>query len=285
MSDTMLKTEPASSPATDVDRVESPVEARRLIRSGAHSGHTAAMAPGYMQGNLAILPAAYALDFARYCQRNPKPCPLVGVSETGDPMLRTLGEDIDIRTDIGSYNVFRDGELVDQVTDIRELWRDDFVAFVLGCSYSFEDALLAEGVRLKHLETGAVVAMYYTSIKTVPAGAFAGPTVVSMRPMTTAHAIRAVEVTARFPHTHGTPVHLGRPELIGIDDIFKPDQGDVPEIDDDEIPVFWACGVTPQLAVRAARPEICITHTPGSMLVTDLRSANARDGLPASRAA
>jgi uncharacterized protein YcsI (UPF0317 family) len=285
MSDTMLKTEPASSPATDVDRVESPVEARRLIRSGAHSGHTAAMAPGYMQGNLAILPAAYALDFARYCQRNPKPCPLVGVSDTGDPMLRTLGEDIDIRTDIGSYNVFRDGELVDQVTDIRELWRDDFVAFVLGCSYSFEDALLAEGVRLKHLETGAVVAMYYTSIKTVPAGAFAGPTVVSMRPMTTAHAIRAVEVTARFPHTHGTPVHLGRPELIGIDDILQPDQGDVPEIDDDEIPVFWACGVTPQLAVRAARPEICITHTPGSMLVTDLRSANARDGLPASRAA
>jgi uncharacterized protein YcsI (UPF0317 family) len=285
MSDTMLKTEPASSPATDVDRVESPVEARRLIRSGAHSGHTAAMAPGYMQGNLAILPAVYALDFARYCQRNPKPCPLVGVSDTGDPMLRTLGEDIDIRTDVGSYNVFRDGELVDQVTDIRELWRDDFVAFVLGCSYSFEDALLAEGVRLKHLETGAVVAMYYTSIKTVPAGAFAGPTVVSMRPMTTAHAIRAVEVTARFPHTHGTPVHLGRPELIGIDDILQPDQGDVPEIDDDEIPVFWACGVTPQLAVRAARPEICITHTPGSMLVTDLRSANARDGLPASRAA
>ena len=284
MSETMLKPEPAISPATDVDRVESPVEARRLIRSGAHSGHTAAMAPGYMQGNLAILPAAYALDFARYCQRNPKPCPLVGISETGDPMLRTLGEDIDIRTDVGSYNVFRDGELVDQVTDSRDLWRDDFVAFVLGCSYSFEEALLAEGVRLKHLETGAVVAMYYTSIKTVPAGAFAGPTVVSMRPMTTAHAIRAVEVTARFPHTHGTPVHLGRPELIGIDDIFKPDQGDVPEIDDDEIPVFWACGVTPQLAVRAARPEICITHTPGSMLVTDLRSANARDGLAPTQA-
>ncbi len=284
MSETMLKPKPAFSPATDVEWIKSPVEARKLIRSGAHSGHTAAMAPGYMQGNLAILPAAYALDFARYCQRNPKPCPLVGVSDTGDPMLRTLGEDIDIRTDVGCYNVFREGVLVDQVTDIRDLWRDDFVAFVLGCSFSFEEALLAEGVRLKHFETGAVVAMYYSSIPTVPAGGFAGPTVVSMRPMTTADAIRAVEVTARFPHTHGTPVHLGRPELIGIDDIFKPDQGDVPEIDDDEIPVFWACGVTPQLAVRAARPEICITHKPGSMLVTDVPSARARDGLPALRA-
>ncbi len=285
MSETMLKPKPAFSPATDVEWIKSPVEARKLIRSGAHTGHTAAMAPGYMQGNLAILPAEYALDFARYCQRNPKPCPLVGVSDTGDPMLRTLGEDIDIRTDVGSYNVFRDGELVDQVTDIRALWRDDFVAFVLGCSFSFEEALLAEGVRLKHLETGNVVAMYYSSIQTVPAGGFAGPTVVSMRPMTTADAIRAVEVTARFPHTHGTPVHLGRPELIGIDDILQPDQGDVPEIDDDEIPVFWACGVTPQLAVRAARPEICITHKPGCMLVTDVPSARARDGLPAARPA
>jgi uncharacterized protein YcsI (UPF0317 family) len=252
-----------------------PAEVRRRIRRGEISGQTGGMALGRMQGNLAILPADLAQDFSRFCQRNPKPCPLVGVSDTGDPMLPTLGEDIDIRSDVPSYNVYRHGELADTVTDIGALWREDFVAFVLGCSFSFEEALLADGVPLRHIETGELVSMYRSNIDTVPAGPFSGPVVVSMRPMRPADAIRAVEITARFPMMHGTPVHLGDPGQIGIADLARPDWGDPPDIRDDEIPVFWACGVTPQAALRAAKPEICITHKPGSMLITDLPSGRA----------
>lgn len=256
-----------------------PKDARRAIRTGVMTGNTAGIAPGYTQGNLAILTAEHALDFMRYCQRNPKPCPLIGVSETGDPALPGLGRDIDIRTDIPSYNVYRNGELDETVTDIRHLWRDDFVAFILGCSYSFEQALVSEGVPLRHLEEDLTVSMYKTSLETSPAGAFGGGMVVSMRPMTAARAIRAVEVTARFPHTHGTPVHLGDPAQIGISDIDTPDWGDATRIEDGEIPVFWACGVTPQNAIRMARPEICITHKPGCMLISDVPSAyDARTG-------
>ena len=253
--------------------MSNPADARRAFRTGAHTGSTAGMAPGYTQGNLAILPADLALDFMRFCQRNPKPCPLVGVSGTGDPSLPTLGKDIDIRTDLPSYNVYRHGELDDTVTDIRDLWRDDFVAFVLGCSYSFEQALVDEGVNLRHLDEDLTVSMYRTNIETSPAGAFSGGTVVSMRPLTAAKAIRAVEITSRFPHTHGAPIHLGDPAQIGISDISKPDWGDAQRIEDDEIPVFWACGVTPQNAIQQAKPEICITHKPGSMLISDLPSA------------
>ncbi|MDP7545838.1 MAG: putative hydro-lyase [Alphaproteobacteria bacterium] len=245
---------------------------RGLIRRGEITGQTGGMALGRMQGNLAILPADLALDFARYCQRNPKPCPLVGVSETGDPMLPTLGTDIDIRSDVSSYNIYRDGELADTVHDITDLWRDDLVTFVLGCSFSFEAALLADGVPMRHLEIGYLVPMYRSNIATTPAGRFSGPIVVSMRPMPMSEAVRAVEVTARFPMMHGTPVHMGDPAGIGIEDIMQPDWGDVPEIREGEIPVFWACGVTPQAAVMAAKPPLCITHTPGSMLITDLPS-------------
>ena len=245
---------------------------RGLIRKGEITGQTGGMALGRMQGNLAILPADLALDFARYCQRNPKPCPLVGVSETGDPMLPTLGADIDIRSDVSSYNVYRHGELADTLGDITELWRDDLVTFVLGCSFSFEEALLADGVPMRHLEAGYLVPMYRSNIATTPAGLFSGPIVVSMRPMPVSEAIRAVEVTARFPMMHGTPVHMGDPAGIGIADILQPDWGDVPEFQAGDIPVFWACGVTPQAAVEAAKPPLCITHTPGSMLITDLPS-------------
>jgi len=253
-----------------------PAQVRALIRSGAFTGQTANMAMGHLQGNLAILPAELALDFARFCQRNPKPCPLVGVSDTGDPMLRTLGEDIDVRTDLPSYNVYRDGELAEQVSDIRALWRDDLVAFVLGCSFSFEEALLADGVPLRHVELDRTVPMYRTDRDCVPAGPFRGPMVVSMRPMTPAQAVRAVEVTARFPMTHGTPVHIGEPAAIGIADLDRPDWGDPTEMRDDEVPVFWACGVTPQNVIRQARVPLCITHTPGSMLITDLPSSDVR---------
>jgi len=250
-----------------------PQEARQAIRSGQAFSTTAGLAPGYTQGNLAILRKDLALDFMRYCQRNPKPCPLVGVSETGNPYIPTLGHDLDIRTDIASYNVYRNGELTDTVSDITDLWQDDFVAFIIGCSFSFEQALVSEGVALRHLDENLTVSMWRTNIETLPAGPFGGGMVVSMRPLVAEKAIRAVEVTSRFPHTHGSPVHLGDPALIGIKDINTPDWGDPQRIEPDEIPVFWGCGVTPQNAIRQAKPDICITHTPGSMLITDIPSA------------
>ncbi len=249
-----------------------PLEARRLIRSGAHTGHTAAMAPAFVQGNLCILPSDYAADFAAFCQRNPKPCPLIGTGEAGDPRLPSLGEDLDIRTDLPRYRVFRDGKMVDEPTDIMAYWRDDLVSFVLGCSFSFEQPLIEDGIRLRHVERGENVAMYKTNIDTVPAGPFSGKMVVSMRPLYPSEAIRAIQVTSRFPNVHGAPIHIGLPEQIGIDDLETPFAGDAPQIADDEIPVFWACGVTPQVAVEHARPPLCITHKPGSMIITDLKN-------------
>jgi uncharacterized protein YcsI (UPF0317 family) len=244
--------------------------ARRLVREGAYAGHTAGMAPGHVQANLVVLPKALADDFLRFCQRNPAPCPVLEVSEPGDPRLPGLGADLDLRTDLPRYRIWRDGVLVDETTDLNALWRDDLVGFAIGCSFSFEQALLEAGVPLRHVAQGRNVAMYRTSIPTVPAGVFHGPLVVSMRPMTAADAIRAVQITSRFPRVHGAPVHLGRPDLIGIADLGAPDFGDPIEVQDDELPVFWACGVTPQAAVMAAKPAFCITHAPGCMLVTDL---------------
>ncbi len=250
-----------------------PAQLRRLFRSGAWRGTTANMANGYTQGNLAILPEEHALDFARYCQRNPAPCPLIGMSDTGDPHIPDLGADLDIRTDLPSYNIYRDGRIEGSATDILEYWRDDSVAFVLGCSLSFEEALMQARVPLRHIETGRTTPMYRTSIETVPAGPFGGGMVVSMRPMPARDAIRASAVTARFPHTHGMPVHLGDPASIGIADIDTPDWGESVPIHADEIPVFWACGVTPQNAIRQAGIPLVLTHTPGSMLISDIPSS------------
>lgn len=242
---------------------------RQRIRRGEHHGNTAGLAPGFVQGNLVILPANLANDFLLYCQRNPQPCPLLAVGEPGNPMMPALGLDIDIRSDLPSYRVWRDGELAEQPQDISALWRDDLVGFVIGCSFSFEQALMESGVPLRHIETGCNVSMYRTNIQTAPAGAFHGPLVVSMRPMRPADVIRAVQITSRFPRVHGAPVHIGLPHLIGINDLSKPDYGDPVRIGDDELPVFWACGVTPQAAVMATRPPLCITHSPGCMLITD----------------
>ncbi len=250
------------------------IAARRAIRSGAHRGPTAGLAPGYVQANLCILPAALAPDFLRFCQRNPKPCPLLASAEPGDPRLPALGGDLDIRTDIPRYCVWRDGAMIEEVDDISPLWRDDLVSFLLGCSFSFEEALLAAGVPVRHIEQGCNVPMYRTNVPTAAAGPFAGPMVVSMRPMRPADAIRAVQVTSRFPSVHGAPVHLGLPEAIGIADLARPDYGDPVDIRPGELPVFWACGVTPQSVVAASRPAFCITHAPGCMLVTDLLNAH-----------
>jgi len=246
------------------------VAARAAIRRGHWQSHTSGMAPRHVQGNLVILPEAFAADFLRFCQRNPKPCPLLAVSEPGDPRLPGLGADIDIRTDVPLYRVWRDGVLRVEVSDIADLWSDDLVSFVLGCSFSFEQALLESGMHLRHIDEGCNVAMYRTNLATEPAGPFHGPMVVSMRPLRAADAIRAVQITARFPGVHGAPVHLGRPDLIGIADLSKPDYGDAVAVHDDELPVFWACGVTPQAVVTQARPPLCITHAPGCMLITDL---------------
>ena len=253
-----------------LNRIASPQEARRLIRQGGWTGHTSGMADGYVQGNVVILPQAYAADFLLYCQRNPKPCPVLAVGEVGKASLPSMGADIDICTDVPRYRVWREGELADEPTDISSLWRDDLVSFVIGCSFSFEEALLQAGLRLRHIEQQRNVAMYRTNISTEAAGPFSGPMVVSMRPFKAQDAIRAIQITSRFPDVHGAPVHMGDPAQIGIADLAKPDYGDAVDVLADEIPVFWACGVTPQAALRQAKPPLCITHAPGAMLITDL---------------
>src|SRR5882672_4874447 len=253
--------------------MDDPREVRRAIRAGKHRTHTAGLARGHVQGNVCILPQEYAGDFLAFCRNNPKPCPLLAVSEPGDPRLPALGEDLDIRTDVPRYRVFHNGSLSEEVTDIRGLWSADLVAFVIGCSFSFEEALADAGVPLRYIAEGRNVAMYLTGIETEPAGPFRGPMAVSMRPLKAADAIRAIQITSRFPRAHGAPVHIGKPELIGIEDLDRPFAGDRIEVRPDELPVFWACGITPQAAVLRAKPPICITHAPGHMLVTDRKNS------------
>jgi uncharacterized protein YcsI (UPF0317 family) len=250
-----------------------PLELRQAIRAGEHTSNTSGYCAGFVQCNIVILPAEWANDFLRFCQLNPKPCPLVAAAEApGDPSLPPLG-DIDIRSDVPSYRLFRDGECTDEVPDITGFWRDDLVTFALGCSFSFEEALLADGLEVRNVSQGVNVPMYRTDIDCAPAGAFAGKMVVSMRPFRAADAIRAVQICTRFPSVHGAPVHLGDPGLIGVGDLALPDYGDAVSIGADELPVFWACGVTPQVALEAAKPPFAITHSPGCMLVTDLRNS------------
>jgi uncharacterized protein YcsI (UPF0317 family) len=253
---------------------QDPREVRRAARELGFTGYTAGLAPGFVQANICILPRDWAEDFLLYCQRNPKPCPLLSRSDPGDPRLPTLAEDLDIRCDVPRYHVFRDGEFVEEVTDIGGLWRDDLVTFALGCSFSFEEALQEAGVPLRFLANDDVAGVYVTNVPTLPAGRFHGPLVVTMRAFKPADAIRAVQITSRFPTVHGAPVHLGMPEMIGVDLSERYRNVGDGYVAEDEIPVFWACGLTPQLAVNNARPPFCITHAPSSMLVTDLRNAS-----------
>jgi len=249
------------------------LDVRLECRPGGFDGQTSGLAPGYVQGKLAILPQDWAMDFLRFCQANPKPCPLLGMSETGSPEVPALGADLDIRTDLPRYRVWENGELIASPTDLMSVWRDDLVCFVIGCSFSFEEALLDNDIPVRHIACGCNVPMYRTSIQTQSAGRFHGPMVVSMRPLTPAGAIRAIQVTTRLPAVHGAPVHIGFPEAIGITDLGKPDYGEAVPVEAGELPVFWACGVTPQAAIAAARPSFAITHAPGSMLVTDLKNS------------
>ncbi len=251
----------------------SPGQLRALARQGELRGNTSGLAPGFVQCNLVILPETWATDFLRFCQANPRPCPLLGVSpEPGATGLPRLG-DIDLRSDLPAYRVFRDGRLVEERGDIASLWQDDFVAFALGCSFSFEEALIAAGLEVRNVSEGANVPMYRSNLRCESAGAFRGDMVVSMRPFPAADAIRAIQICSRFPAVHGAPVHLGDPSLIGIDDLGRPDFGDPVSVREDELPLFWACGVTPQVALEQAAPPLAITHSPGCMLITDLRNA------------
>ena len=254
------------------DRAD-PRAVRRAARSGTFAGVTAGLAPGYVQGNVCILPRAFADDFRRYCERNPKPCPLIGESRPGDPRLPALGEDLDIRSDVPRFRVFRDGEPSGEVEDVGHLWSADLVAFVIGCSFSFEEALAEGGVPLRYVAEGKNVAMYMSNIATEPSGPFRGPMAVSMRPLSPENALRAIEITSRYPKAHGAPVHVGDPAEIGIADLDRPYAGDRIALEPGELPVFWACGITPQAAVLRAKPPLCITHVPGHMLVTDVRNS------------
>src|SRR5436190_2896587 len=218
---------------------------RRDARSGELTGPTPGLALGYVQANVVVVPRDWAYDFLLFCQRNPKPCPLLDVTEAGDPTPKGIAADADVRTDVSQYRVFRNGELVDEPTDVTGYWRPDLVAFLIGCSFTFENALLSAGVPVRHIELNRNVPMYRTTRPCRPAGRFHGPLVVSMRPMSVEQAIRATTVCARFPRAHGTPVHVGNPSALGIADVHRPDYGDPAEIRPAEVPVFWACGVTP----------------------------------------
>ncbi len=259
--------------------IDDPKALRRLIREGSFKRPTTGHAAGFLQANLAILPKASADDFLAYCMRNPKPCPLLGVSEPGAATITRLGDDLDIRTDVAAYRVFRGSDAYETVEDLRDIWRDDFVTFVIGCSFSFEESLKRAAIPVRHIEAGRNVPMYETSIETNRAGSFGGPLVVTMRGFSPADAVRAIVLSERQPLAHGAPVHIGDPGRIGIKDFDKPEFGDPPFLREGDIPVYWACGVTPQMAIRNARPEIAITHEPGFMLVTDLPAEGASIGL------
>lgn len=242
---------------------------RSRIRSGAFDLPTTGQAEGFLQANLVILPKLFASDFERYCHLNPKPCPIVAMGKPGDPTLQSAG-DIDIRTDIARYRIYESGKHTRSVKDLRPVWRDDLVTFALGCSFSFECALHDAGIDVRHISAGRNVPMYVTNIQTVQAGIFSGPMVVSMRAFRPSDLIRAIVISNEMPIAHGAPVHIGDPASIGIADIGKPDFGDPPVIGEGDMLGFWACGVTPQMALREAGIDFAITHEPGYMLVTDL---------------
>ena len=248
-----------------------PKELRALVRKGELARTTSGMAPGYVQANLVILPRDQAFDFMLFCQRNPRPCPLLEVVEAGSAEPRLTAPGADLRTDVPKYRVYEYGELVDEPEDISDIWQGDMVSFLLGCSFTFEEALIRAGISLRHYEQGKNVSMFITSIQTTPAGVFHGPMVVTMRPILQEKVVKAVQVTSRYPSVHGAPIHIGDPAAIGVRDVTAPDLGDPVEIEEGEVPVFWACGVTPQAVAMSSKPPLMITHSPGHMFITDMR--------------
>ncbi len=248
-------------------------EARARIRSGEHTGPTGGLAPGFVQTNLVVLPEEYAFDFLKFCVRNPKPCPILEVTDAGSPTPSVMAPGADLRTDVPKYRVYENGELVDEPSEILSYWRRDLVSFLIGCSFTFETALLSAGLRLAHLDQGRNVPMYVTDRDCVPSGPFVGPMVMSMRPYRAEQIPLAVAVSGHYPTMHGAPVHVGDPGSLGIRDINEPEFGDAISMEEDQLPVFWACGVTPQAIVMEAGLSFVITHSPGHMFVTDRPNA------------
>ncbi|MFD2615966.1 putative hydro-lyase [Terrilactibacillus laevilacticus] len=248
----------------------SPSDIRMEIRKKHIVKPTSGMSRGYAQANLVILKKDLAFDFLLFCQRNPKPCPLLDVTEPGSPIPRLIAPTGDIRTDIPKYRIYKKGKWVEEVEDITNYWEDDMVGFLIGCSFTFENALLKNGISIRHIEEDCNVPMYKTNIPCNKAGYFEGFTVVSMRPIPESEVVRAVQVTSRFPSVHGGPIHVGNPKSIGISDLNQPDFGDAVSIKENEVPVFWACGVTPQAVAMQVKPELMITHAPGHMFITDM---------------
>lgn len=253
-----------------------PAEVRKLIREGKITCPTSGMCAGYAQANLVILPKELAYDFLLFTQRNPKPCPILEVSDVGSRDLHYIADDVDLAKDFPKYRIYKKGELVGEYTDIEEFWQDDFVSFLIGCSFSFESALLEAGIPVRHIEENCNVPMFKTNIACTPAGIFKGNMVVSMRPIPNDQVVKSALITGEMPRVHGAPIQIGNPEAIGISDVMKPDFGDSVTINEGEVPVFWPCGVTPQNVVMNVKPDIVITHAPGHMLITDVKNVELK---------
>ena len=254
-----------------------PETVRKLIREGKIDTPTSGMCAGYAQANLVVLPKELAYDFLLFTQRNPKSCPVLEVTDAGSRTLQKIAPGADIATDIPKYRVYENGVLTGEYTSVSHLWRDDFVSFLIGCSFSFESELIEAGIEIRHNTERCNVPMYTTNIECEPAGIFHGRMVVSMRPIPYRQIVRAVTVTGQLPKVHGAPIHIGDPSVIGIADIDRPDFGDRVTIRDGEVPVFWCCGVTPQSVMMSAKPDFCITHAPGHMLITDVRNTALKE--------
>lgn len=277
MSTALAKPEGVSTDVWERMLSATPVEARRLIRSGAYDAPTSGLCPGYAQANLIILPKEQAYDFLLFAQRNPKPCPLLEVTEVGAHEATICATDCDIATDFPKYRIYRHGELVEEVADVSAYWRDDLVSFVIGCSFSFESELVEAGIEMRHNTMGRNVSMYLTGVDCVPAGSMSGKMVMSMRPIPHDRIVKAVQLSGAIPKVHGAPLHIGDPAAIGVKDIAHPEFGDPVDIREGEVPVFWACGVTPQSIVMNSKPEFAITHAPGCMLITDTKNIDLKE--------
>ncbi|BDE97688.1 putative hydro-lyase [Raoultibacter timonensis] len=277
MSTALAKPEGVSADVWERMLSATPVEARRLIRSGAYDAPTSGLCPGYAQANLIILPKEQAYDFLLFAQRNPKPCPLLEVTEVGAREATICATDCDIATDFPKYRIYRHGELVEEVADVSAYWRDDLVSFVIGCSFSFESELVEAGIEMRHNTMGRNVSMYLTGVDCVPAGSMSGKMVMSMRPIPHDQIVKAVQLSGAIPKVHGAPLHIGDPAAIGVKDIAHPEFGDPVDIREGEVPVFWACGVTPQSIVMNSKPEFAITHAPGCMLITDTKNIDLKE--------
>lgn len=251
-----------------------PAEMRGLIRRCEWTHPTSGLCLPHVQANMIVLPKDWVYDFLVFAQRNPKPCPILDITEPGDGEAKLIAPGSDVRTDIPKYRVWENGELTDEPGDVMKSWRQDLVAVLIGCSFSFEGAMVEAGIPVRHMDMGCNVPMYITNVECAPAGRLSGPMVVSMRPVKHSQVPKAVMATGRFPAVHGAPIHIGDPSVIGIKNVYKPDFGDPVEIRGGEVPVFWACGVTPQAAVMKSKPPFAITHAPGYMFIGDPKDAD-----------